>query len=421
MYERNLRGRIEAALADTPVVLINGARQVGKSTLVRSLADAVGVPYYTLDDATVLAAAAKDPVGFVSSVPPAVVIDEVQAAPGLFPAIKHSVDLDRRAGRFLLTGSANVLMLPRLADSLAGRMEIATLWPLSQGEIRGRREAFVDWLFSGDAPTLGPQDLDEPDAANMLVRGGYPEAVGREDAARRAAWAESYLRAILQRDVRDLAHIEGLTEMPRLLSLLAARSGGLLNVSDIARSSALPTTTVTRYLALLRTVFLFEPLTAWSVNLEKRLVKAPKVHLVDSGLAAHLAGYDADRLRSDTDFVGHLLESFVVSELRKQLSWSNVRAMPYHFRAVTGQEVDIVLETADGRVAGVEVKASASVGGKDFAGLELLSGMCRAKLARGVVLYRGAQVVPFGRFLAMPLSALWRIAPDGTANAARGA
>jgi len=409
IFSRNLQDRIEAALLDTPVVLLNGARQVGKSTLVRMLADAAGVPYYTLDDATVLAAASSDPEGFIGNLPPAVVIDEVQSVPSLFPAIKRSVDLDRRGGRFLLTGSANVLLIPRLADSLAGRMEVVSLRPLSRGELIGTKEAFVDWLFSGRAPSLAPSHQDTADLPSLLAQGGYPEAVNRDSAARRAAWMESYLTAILQRDVRDLAQIEGLTELPRLLALLAARTSGLLNVADVARSCSLPATTVARYTSMLRTVFLFDPLPAWSVNLEKRLVKASKVHLVDSGLAAYLAGYDEDRLRADSGFTGRLLETFVLSEIRKQLSWSEKRAQAFHFRAVTGGEVDIVLETADGSVAGIEVKLSSSVGPKDFAGLEVLSQACGARLVRGVVLYRGSQEVPFGRFIAMPVDSLWRI------------
>ncbi|MBL8535016.1 MAG: ATP-binding protein [Betaproteobacteria bacterium] len=409
MFPRFVQSRVEAALADTPVVLVNGPRQSGKSTLVRMLADAAGVSYRTLDNATTLAAATDDPEGFVSALSPAVALDEIQKAPRLFPAIKQAVDADRRGGRFLVTGSANVLLLPSLADSLAGRMQIVSLLPLSQGELRGRRERFVEWAFGEEGPPDIPEDAGAPGLADIVLAGGYPEVLTRPEADRRQAWHDSYLTAVLQRDVRDLANIQGLGDMPRLLTLLAARTGSLLNVSDVARSCGLPLSTLQRYLTLLETVFLFSPLPAWFVNIEKRLTKAPKVHLVDTGLAGFLMGIDADRVRRDPAAFGHLLEGFVLSEIRKHLSWSRVAAKPYHFRTASGQEVDIVLESRDGRVVGVEVKNSATVGPRDFHGLSALSDACGERFVRGIVLYRGRDVVPFGRFWAMPVEALWQI------------
>lgn len=408
MHPRFSQTRIESALADTPVVLVNGPRQAGKSTLVRQLSEAARVPYRTMDDATTLAAAAADPEGFVAALAPAVALDEVQKAPGLFSAMKRSVDLDRRAGRFLVTGSANVLLLPSLADSLAGRMEIISLLPLSQGELRGQRETFIDWMFSGDDPPTLNRETDAPPLEDTVLAGGYPEALSRPAGDRRIAWHEAYLTAILQRDVRDLANIQGLTDLPRLLAMLAARQGSLLNVSDVARGCGLPLTSVQRYLTLLQTVFLFAPLPAWYVNLEKRLVKAPKVHLVDTGLAAYLNGTDPARATADPSGFGHLLEGFVVGEIRKQLSWSSTRATPHHFRTGTGQEVDLILETRDGRVAGIEVKNSATLGPRDYQGLAALDAACKGRLARGIVLYRGRDVVPHGKFWAMPVDALWR-------------
>lgn len=409
MVPRFLRARIEAALADTPVVLVNGPRQSGKSTLVRALADAARVPYHTLDDATVLSSAASDPEGFLSAQPAAVAIDEVQKASALFPAMKAAVDRDRRGGRFLVTGSANVLLLPDLADSLAGRMEVVSLLPLSQGELRGRREGFIDWAFGGEAPPAFADVPDAPDLIDAVLAGGYPEALARTTPERRTAWHEAYLTAVLQRDVRDLANIQGLTDLPRLLALLAARQGALLNVSDVARGCGLPVTSVQRYLTLLQTVFLFTPLPAWFVNLEKRLTKAPKVHLVDTGLTAFLAGYDNTRLAADPAYFGRLLEGFVVGEVRKQLTWASIAATPHHFRTAAGQEVDLVLEARDGRVVGIEVKASASVSPRDFQGLTSLEDAAGGRLVRGIVLYRGRSPVPFGRHWALPVDALWRI------------
>lgn len=258
----------------------------------------------TLDDATTLAATVGDPHGFLRNLPGMVVVDEVQKAPGLFPAIKILVDADRRPGRFLLTGSANVLLLPQLSESLAGRMEAIPLWPLSQGELADRVERFIDAVFAPRLPDLSNTEKTGIDILSQIIGGGYPEAIARRDAARRQAWFGAYITAILQRDVRDLAHIAGLTDMPRLLALLAARSGGLLNMSELSRASAIAHTTLKRYLSLLEMTFLFQPLPAWSTNPGKRLVKAPKIHLIDSGLAAYLTGQTPQRLAEDATLLG---------------------------------------------------------------------------------------------------------------------
>lgn len=409
MYRRNLESQLRAALADTPVVLLNGARQTGKTTLVKQIAAGRKTVYLTLDDAATLAAATADPEALVQSHDGLLVIDEIQKAPQLLPAIKKAVDVKRKAGRFLLTGSANVLSLPKVSESLAGRMEVLTLWPLSQGELRGRRERFIDVAFTDKPLRIGkhaPLDL-----GRLIVGGGYPEAVARKVAERRANWFGSYITTILQRDVRDIAHIEGLVDMPRLLSLLAARSSGLMNISEVSRASTLSHTTLRRYLALLELTYLLRLLPAWSTNLSKRLVKSPKVHLVDSGLAAHLALHDRGALSRNDPLFGALLESFVVAELSKQASWSQVRPALYHFRTAAGREVDVVLEGSGGRVVGIEIKASASVSQSDFAGLRALAEEAAGKFVRGVLLYGGDTVLPFGEGLvAAPVSMLWELA-----------
>ncbi len=405
MYRRNIESELKSALADTPVVLLNGARQTGKSTLAQEFAKAFSVPYVTLDDATQLAAASSDAQGFLAGLGDRAVIDEVQKAPDLFPAIKMSVDEDRRPGRYLLTGSANILLLPQISESLAGRMEIITLWPLSQGELRTQRERFIDGIFAKSVPTL--QAGDAVDLKGAVLVGSYPEVVQRPAGKRRSVWFAAYITAMLQRDVRDLANIEGLTDMPRLLSLLAARVGGLLNMSELSRSSGIPNSTLKRYLRLLQATFLFQPLPAWSSNLGKRLIKSAKIHLIDSGLTAHLAGITPQSLSRNTVFFGHLLESFVVNELRKQIGWSDNRAILHHYRTTTGREVDILLEDAAGRLVGLEVKASSTVGRKDFSGFDALSEDTGQQFVRGVVLYTGEQPVSFGEhYLAMPVSAL---------------
>ena len=436
MYIRNSILDIESALLDSPVVLINGARQVGKSTLAKTLMEtrAVGVVndggeampvihpqgesthftngrYVTLDDATTLAAAASAPLSFLEGLPPHVVIDEIQRAPELFLAIKKLVDQDRRPGRFLLTGSANAMTLPKVADSLAGRMEVHTLWPLSQGEIEGKKEAFIDCCFGKkklpNVPTISWKEL-----AERLKLGGYPEILKRQDPRRRNAWYRSYLTSIIERDIRELANIEGYRELPNLLQLLAARVGGLLNFSDISRISKMGNTTLKRYVALLEAVFIFVPLPAWYRNEEKRLIKSPKIYLNDTGLVMHLRGMDQDRLL-DHNKAGFILENFIVMELRKQQAWSETLPSLYHFRTSSDKEVDVVLEAPDGRIVGIESKSSSEVNAHDFGGMRELAALAGDKFHRGIILYTGQETVSFGpNFTAMPISALWNLAVE---------
>jgi predicted AAA+ superfamily ATPase len=394
-------------MTDTPVVLLNGARQTGKTTLVQTIAGTHGADYFTLDDAATLALVAGDPSGFVYGLTGPVVLDEIQKVPDLFAAIKVSVDRDRRPGRFLLTGSANIMTLPRLSESLAGRMEIIPLFPFSAGELEGKHEGFLNRLFDG-IPGKAKMPPGHQNIAERLVRGGYPEAVQRQTVDRRSAWFAAYISTILQRDVRDLAQIDALHALPNLLKLLAARTSGLLNLADVGRDAGLPYTTLIRHLTLLETIFLVHRLPAWSRNLGKRLVKAPKVHLLDTGLACHLIGADAGRLSGDRPLLGRLLETFVVGELRKQLSWAGLQAMLYHFRTATGSEVDVVLEKADGTVAAIEVKASATVNTSDFVPLQTLRDQLGRQFCAGVVLYLGDQTLSFGdRLWLVPVQKLW--------------
>ncbi|MFL6233270.1 MAG: ATP-binding protein [Thermoanaerobaculia bacterium] len=408
MYPRNLTPILGDALGDRPVVLLNGARQVGKSTLVQSLAGE-GAQYLTLDDPTVLAAATQDPAGFVVGLGGPAILDEVQRAPELFLALKAAVDRDRRPGRFLLTGSANVLVLPRASESLAGRMEILTLWPLSQGEIEGVVEGFVDALF---AKTFAPprlEPLDRGELFERLVRGGFPELVDKRSEARRRAWFTSYTTSILQRDVRDLTNIEDLAALPRLLSLLAARATTLLNYSELSRSSGIPASTLKRYFALLEATFLVLTLPAWSANFSKRLVKSPKLLLNDAGLLASSLALSPERLLEEPRLAGPLLENFVLMEIRKQVSWSRTQPGLFHYRTQTGQEVDLLLEDPTGRIVGVEVKMGSAVQEKDVRALHDLADALGPRFVRGVVLYAGERAVPFSeKIFALPIQALWR-------------
>lgn len=414
MYPRLLTSLLEDALSDSPVVLLNGARQTGKTTLAQALSkERRPAAYITLDDAGFLSAARSDAAGFLAGFTGPVVIDEVQHAPELFPAIKMLVDRERTPGRFLLTGSANVLLLPQLAESLAGRMEILTLWPLAQAEIEGTAGNFVDTLFDGKASFALAESGEETGRAEVIrriVRGGYPEPLSRAAEVRRRAWFNSYLTTILQRDVRDIANIEGLTALPRLLTILAARTSGLLNMADVSRAVGLPYATLHRYMSLLETTFLVQSLPAWTANIGRRLIRAPKVMLNDTGLAVSLLGLNEARLANEGELFGALLENFIVMELRKLSGWSAVQPQIFHFRTQTGQEVDAVLEDASGRLVGIESKASATVTSDDFKGLRHLSEVTGSRFARGIVLYTGNRVIPFGANLhALPVSSLWRL------------
>lgn len=422
MHRRAAISALRTALADTPVVLLHGARQTGKTTLVKSLAaERPERTYITLDDAVALAAAEHDPDGFIAGLRGAVVIDEVQRAPSLFRAIKAAVDRDRTPGRFLLTGSANVLLLPNLSESLAGRIEIITLWPLSQGEIADAPGRFVDDVFSDTfAPAMARPTTKNPpangatplhDLFDRILAGGFPEPVARPAADRRSAGFRSYLTTILERDVRDLANITDLSELPRLLALIASRAGGLLNYNDLSRSLSMPATTLKRYFALLETTFLVQTIPAWTTNLGLRLTKSPKIYLIDTGLACELLGADRERLAAGSTLRGAMLENFVLMELTKQASWSASRPRIMHYRTVAGREVDLVLETPAGKIVGIEIKATASPSGGDLAGLASLAEAAGDRFIRGIVLYPGTQVVPFGqKMMAVPISWLWSAA-----------
>lgn len=409
MIQRHQAPLVAEALQDTPVVLLQGARQVGKSTLAKELlATHPGGRYLTLDDPAVRRSIEVDPAGFLAQGAGLTVLDEIQLAPQLFRHLKAEIDRDRRPGRFLLTGSANVLLLPRLSESLAGRMELITLEGLSQGERAGNARNGADCLFAEGPLVPLTTTLTRDQLLAAILAGGFPEACDRAPGRRRSQWFGSYLQTLLQRDVREISQIEGITQLPRLLQLLSTRSAGLLNLSELSRTLGLPLNTLKRYLALMEALFLLTTLPAWSSNLGKRLVKSPKLMLQDPGLTAHLMGADQGRLRAEPDLLGGLLETFVAGEVRKQLAWSRDRISLFHYRTLPGQEVDLLLERADGRVVGLEVKASASVQAKDFKGLQGLAATLGPAFHRGVVLYTGTEVLPFGPGLwALPVSGLW--------------
>lgn len=407
LFRRFMAPRLREALADTPVVLIHGPRQCGKTTLARKVGEPRGYRYYSFDDDVARAAARMDPAGFVADLPRRVILDEVQRVPELFTALKRAVDRDRVPGRFLLTGSANVLLVPKLSDSLAGRMGILRLHPLAQCELAGKTPGFLDTLFAASFRTASSERLGL-DLAERVVAGGYPAALARATARRRTAWYLDYVETQVQRDVRDLAQIRALDALPRLLALAASYTARLINISDLAGPFQLSRQTVHDYVTLLERVFLIERLPPWHSNRLSRLVKTPKLHVGDAGLACALLGLDAAQLHRDRAMLGPLLETFVYQELKRQASWGEVPTAFHHFRDRDGVEVDLVLERGGGWVAGLEVKASATVIPSDFRGLRKLREAAGNRFAAGVVLYDGEITASFGDGLfAVPVRALW--------------
>lgn len=407
MYGRIASRQITAALEDTPVVLIQGPRQSGKSTLAQLAAkEHFAGNYITLDDPLALAEARQNPASFLKSHRPPLVIDEVQRAPELFLALKLLVDRDRKPGQFLLTGSANVLLLPKVADSLAGRMEVVELMPLCQAEFEAGASNAIDRFFGTDP--LPRQIESGVSLTSRFGRGGYPEPALRKDAERQEAWFQSYVRTILERDVRDLANVSGLTQLPRLLSLLAARSGQTLNLSSLAVETGIPHTTLTRYVDLFKALFLLTVVPAWSSETDTRLTKSPKAYLVDTALLCYLAGIRPDSLPADPIRYAPVLKTFVANELHRLSGFSRIKPWLAHLRTVKQKEVDFVLEGRDGRVVGIEVRTEQAPSPPHFDGLKFLRELAGERFHHGYVLYDGSETLPFGEGMtAAPLSALW--------------
>lgn len=405
-YPRAMRPTVVAALADTPVVALLGPRQCGKSTL--ALTFAPEFTYISLDDDAVLATARHDPAGFVAGLPHRTIIDEVQRAPGMLRAIKLVVDRDRRPGKFLLTGSANLLLLPQLGDSLAGRMEIVALQPLAEAEKErtagGLLKAFLE---DGLKPAIRGTGGDGLDLPGRMVGGGYPEPLSRTP-ERARLWHRNYVRALMERDVQDVARVNDAGEVARLLELLALRTGELLNVSNVSHDLGLQRETVGKHLGILERLFLVRRVPAWHRNESKRLVKAPKVHLVDSGLAAMLSGVTAEDWALRRDRYGHLLESFVVQQVIAQAGWTNPDLRFWHYRDKDQEEVDLVI-TLGRKTWGIEVKSSASVTESEGRGLRRLAEQCGKDFQGGMLAYTGTSVLPMAdkRMWAVPIREFW--------------
>ncbi|MBX3096264.1 MAG: ATP-binding protein [Fimbriimonadaceae bacterium] len=395
MIRRFASDRLREALEDTPVVIVQGPRQCGKTTLVQQLDG----DYVTLDDSLALETATTRPEAFLNTYPDRLILDEAQRAPGLFRPLKGVVDKNRKPGRFVLTGSSDVLLVPKASESLAGRMEVVPLWPLSQAEIEGSNGCFISWLLSDDAV---PTNLDSADDwLERATKGGFPEPLSRKSESRRRQWVQQYLKAIIERDIRDLARIEGLASLPRLLRSLAASTAEPTNISALSRTTGLPHTTLTRYLALLEAAFLVRTIPAWSPDGNPQTTRTSKLVFVDGAVQTELAPHldPEDRL-----------EGFVAMEFVKLLGAGLGEASLSHFRSIRRFRVPFVLEDAQGRVHGIALTTSPVVAARDVEGLRFLRDLAESTWHRGVVLHTGPEVVRIeADLLAVPLSALWLV------------
>ncbi len=408
MIPRNINDIILDALSFSPVVLLTGARQTGKSTLAKWIAEKKNMQYISMDDFTILEAAGKDPTGFLAGLDGNVIIDEVQRAPKLLQAIKIEGDKNRRPGRFLLTGSANIFMIPKISESLAGRMILINLWPFSLDELQKKTSHFVDNLFLASYRSRDNSQLLFNDYIKQISLGGYPEIQTLKKEHRRVLWFKSYITTILEKDVREISKINGLYELPRLLTLIAARSGSLFNTASLSRDSGIPMMTLKRYLVLLETTFLIYRLPAWFSNINKRLIKAPKIFITDIGLLRYLLGIDQNLKQREPNFLGSVIETFVLLELLKQIGWSTIQPKIYYYHTSAGKEVDFILENNSGQIVGIEVKASSTIYQKDFKGLFDLKESIGKRFPKGIILSTGSNTIPFSKdLMTVPINALW--------------
>ena len=405
LFTRRIEPRVAEAMADTPVVFLAGPRQAGKTTLVRQVAQG-RLRYLTLDDDLTLLSAQQDPVGMIRSLDRAV-IDEIQRAPQLLLAIKKSVDEDRRPGRFVLTGSANLMALPTVADSLAGRIETLSLLPLSQSEIEGCLTNWLDTVFAGQLPQPGSSARAD-DLVGRVLRGGYPEVMSRSTARRRTTWARQYLDSIIQRDIPDVAGIERLDQLPRFLRALAQTAGQMCNYTQLAGQVGLDGKTAAKYVGIFEQMYLLKRVDVWARNRLNRVVKTPKLQFIDSGLLATLLDLTAQEVENDRTRFGNVLETFVFAELLKHTTTAEGDYRLMYYRDADKVEVDMVIENAAGQLVGVEVKATATVQESALRGLKKLSGLAGDSFKMGILLYDGDEIMPLGdRIWAAPLSTLW--------------
>jgi predicted AAA+ superfamily ATPase len=415
-YPRLVQRLLGEAIRDSPVVLIQGPRQSGKTTLVRTFLEPLGYTYYSFDTESTLNAASADPEGFVADLPDKVVLDEIQRVPALFRSLKHQIDQNRQPGRFVLSGSANILLLPQLSDSLAGRMEVLRLHPLTQTELQQTTGGFIEHLLSSDR--LDTQHLSSErlgDAlAQRIVAGGFPSALERTREPRIQRWYSDYVSSVIQRDISEIASIASIDSIPRLFSIIASNTSRLLNVAELASPLSISRPTIKHYVSLLEAIFLVDVLPPWHKNLAQRLVKTPRLFCTDTGIACAAIRQTTTSLRTIPELYGRMVETYVIQELKRMTSWMDEAVAISYYRDKDGFEVDAILET-QGRLVGIEVKSSSTVTTSDFRGLRKLKSLAGSEFHRGIVLYDGAQALSFGdSMFAVPIGALSNSIPPSS-------
>jgi predicted AAA+ superfamily ATPase len=413
LAERRLEGVVEARLAEEPVVVLNGPRTVGKSTLLSELASRLGRAVIDCDDLATRAAVRSDPARFVESDQP-VLIDEYQHVPELLDAIKAQLNRDLRPGRYILAGSTRYATTPEAAQALTGRVDIIAVLPLSQGEVSDVRETFVAGLLDGAGIDMTPSQTStsRDEYARRATSGGMPVALRRPPGRSRSRWFSNYVNLVIDKDVLDISRVRQREMLPRLLGQLAARSGQVLNMAAISGTIGLEKSTTENYVKLLEAVFLVYRLPAWGTTLGSRITRHPKVHLVDSGVMAWLLSLTPQKITQATPAAlteyGHLLETFAVGEILKQASWSSAPVTAGHFRTEAGDEVDLVLERDDGQVIAIEIKAGSRISSEDFRGLRQLKERLGLRLEEAIILYTGEHAYTHDDWMTiLPLDRLW--------------
>ena len=408
IYKRNIQAKLEEAIKYSPIIFIKGPRQSGKTTLIQELK---GYHFATFDNTQTLRLAADDPMGFIQNLPKPVIIDEVQRCPELFLAIKYDIDRNRIPGRYVLTGSADPMLMAKIGDSLAGRVKVLTLYPLSYGELQGIQESFVDRIWSdGSLINLQCQKIDLEKLYTSMVSGGYP-VIQNMPLNLQREWFHDYTSMVIQKDILELAMIEHIKEIPQILSFCAARAGSLVNVSELSRDAKITVPTLQKYLSLLEVLFIVIIQSAWQKKMSQRLIKAPKSYLVDTGLLCWLRMVTVEKMMHNfTHEKGYIVENFVVNELMKQITWNTNFVKMYHFRSANNQEVDIILERIDGKIIGIEVKSNQNVSPQDIKGMKYLKDQVPDLWHRGILFYCGNEVIQLTEdIIALPISALWSI------------
>lgn len=412
MFKRHLLPQIIETLEESPAILLVGPRQSGKTTSVTIISEQNGYDFVSFDSIVNQAAALEDPIGFIESRKKPMILDEVQRVPMIFLPIKVDIDKHRNInGRYILTGSANPLLVPKLGDALTGRMSLFQMWPLSQGEISGTEESFLDRVFEKDFGYSEVISFSKNELIKKICLGGFPGMLlAKTDRARRS-WCDSYLSLAMQKDVQELARIEGLSHLPKILQIVATRIGSTLNYSDLSTPTNTSVTTLRRYMQLLHSLFLLHSIPPWSRNLGKRLTKAPKVYFIDTGILVHTLNFDEERLENMSSILGGVTENFVINELCKQISWAKKKRVKIYYCRFSDNksEIDIILEDERGKIVGIEVKSGETLNSSDFKHFKQLKEMIGKDFLRGIVLYSGKEKVPFGSDnWAVPIKDIWR-------------